>query len=168
MSEYVMTEPWYKVPFVWLVVGIPLSAVIMGGVILYFAIVSYDGLVVDDYYTEGKKINRVLKRDKAAYIHGLRAQVQIENNRLIVFMLSNDAYTPPPTLEVNFYYATKAGQDKATFVEQIRPGIYQGDFTQLEQGRWHVQIQADDWRLIGSIRTPDQSEALIEPAVKKK
>ena len=56
-----MTEPWYKVPFVWLVVGIPLSAVIMGGVILYFSIVSFDGLVVDDYYTEGKKINRVLK-----------------------------------------------------------------------------------------------------------
>ena len=86
-----MTEPWYKVPFVWLVVGIPLSAVIMGGVILYFSIVSFDGLVVDDYYTEGKKINRVLKRDKAAYIHGLRAQVQIEDNRLIVFMLSHDA-----------------------------------------------------------------------------
>jgi hypothetical protein len=167
MATQTQAEPWYKVGFVWLVVGIPLSAVIMGGVILYFSIVSFDGMVVDDYYKEGKQINRVLKRDKAALDHGLRAQVGVEGNRLTVFLASNNIYTPPPVMEVSFYYATRDGQDKATFVERQRSGIYQGEIASLETGRWNVQIEADDWRLIGSMWAPDEAQVIIEPAVKK-
>ena len=54
-------------------IGIPLSAVIMGIVMLTLAIQSWSGLVVDDYYRKGKQINRVLARDKLAYELGLAA-----------------------------------------------------------------------------------------------
>ena len=166
MTAQADKTPWYKVSMVWLILAIPFTAVVLGGILLYLSIISYDGLVVDDYYKEGKKINRVLKRDQAALAHGLKARVGLEDNRITLFLLSDQAYTPPPTLEVNFYYSTRVGLDKATFVEMVKPGIYQGTIGPLEQGRWNVQIEADDWRLIGSMRSPDQPQVDIEPAVK--
>ena len=57
---------WKQEPMVWLLIAIPLSAVIMGVVIITLAINSYSGLVVDDYYKKGKHINRVIARDKCA------------------------------------------------------------------------------------------------------
>ncbi len=166
MTAHTGTTPWYKVPMVWLILAIPLTAVILGGVMLYLSIISFDGMVVDDYYKVGKEINRVLKRDKAAMNHGLRAQVGLNDEQITLFLASNNTYNPPPTLEVHFYYATKAGLDKATFVERKQEGVYTGTIGKLQQGRWNVQIEADDWRLIGSMRTPDQDQIIIEPAVK--
>jgi len=159
------TVPWYRVPIVWLVLGVLASAVVMGGTMLYYAIVSFDGMVVDDYYKEGKKINRVLRRDKAALSHGLKARLTLKQGRLNIRLDSNAGYGPPPVLEVNFFYSTRAGLDKAVFVDMQQPGVYSGKFTELEQGRWNVQIEADDWRLVGSLHAPDESEIFIEPSV---
>ena len=41
---------WYQQPMVWLVIAIPLSAVIVGSIMLTLAVTTFDGLV------EGKKI----------------------------------------------------------------------------------------------------------------
>ena len=161
------TEAWYRVPIVWLVLAVLASAVVMGGSMLYFSIVSFDGMVVDDYYKEGKKINRVLRRDKAAMGHGLKALLTVEGSKLKIQLDSNTDYSPPPVLEVNFFYSTRAGLDKATFVDMQQPGIYISDFVQLEHGRWNLQIEADDWRLVGSLQVPEQTSAPVEPAISR-
>lgn len=161
-----LTTPWYRVPIVWLAIGIPLSAVFYGVFFLTVSITSFDGMVVDDYYKVGKQINRELKRDKAASTHGLRAQLTINNGIITVFLASNQDYTPPPALEINFIYSTRAGQDKATFVEQSQPGIYKGNVPELETGRWNIQIASDDWRLMGSMHVPQESKVIIKPLTK--
>lgn len=157
--------PWYRVSTVWLVLAVLAAAVIMGFTFLYYSIVSFDGMVVDDYYQVGKKIDRVLDRDKAALKHGLVAKVMVNGPSITVFLKHKADYTPPPTLEVNFYYSTRAGQDKSLFVEQQQPGIYQGDIPELEIGKWYVQIEAADWRLFGSLRAPKQQQVIIEPTI---
>ena len=68
-----MKKPWYREPFVWLVILFPASAVIGGMITISLAISSDDGLVVDDYYKRGLEINRTLERDKAAARHGIQA-----------------------------------------------------------------------------------------------
>jgi len=159
-------RPWYKEPMVWLVIAIPLSSVIYGTFFLIVSITSFDGMVVDDYYKEGKQINRVLKRDQAALLHGLSAQVTVNEGLATVFVAAKESYTPPPALEINFIYSTRAGQDKTIFVEQTQPGIYKGAIPELETGRWNVQISSDDWRLMGSMRAPDESTVMIKPLTK--
>ena len=159
-------RPWYKEPMVWLVIAIPLSSVIYGTFFFIVSITSFDGMVVDDYYKEGKKINRVLKRDKAALRHGLTAQMTVNEGLATVFIAANESYVPPPTLEINFIYSTRAGQDKTIFVEQTQPGIYKGAVPELEIGRWNVQIASDDWRLMGSMRAPDEHTVVIKPLMK--
>lgn len=151
---------------VWLAISIPLSAVIYGIFFLTVSITSFDGMVVDDYYKVGKQINRELKRDRAALEHGLRAQVSAEGETLVVFIASNPSYSPPPALEISFFYSTRADLDKEAFVEQTSPGIYKGPMPKLETGRWNVQIASDDWRLLGSMRAPDETSVLIRPLVK--
>ena len=69
---------WKREPLVWMLIAIPLSAVIMGVVMITLAIQSYSGLVVDDYYKKGKQINRVLARDKFAYELGLAAGFKLK------------------------------------------------------------------------------------------
>jgi len=159
-------RPWYREPMVWLVIAIPLSSVIYGTFFLIVSITSFDGMVVDDYYKVGKQINRELKRDKAALAHGLTAQVMIENRTVTVFIQAAQDYAPPPVLEIRFIYSTRADIDKEIFVEQVSPGIYKGSIPELEIGRWNVQIASDDWRLLGSMRMPDERKVLIKPLVK--
>lgn len=151
---------------VWLAISIPLSAVVYGIFFLTVSITSFDGMVVDDYYKVGKQINRELKRDKAAHTHGLSAQVSVDGEILIVFIASNSGYSPPPALEISFFYSTRADIDKEIFVEQTSPGIYKGPMPKLETGRWNVQIASDDWRLLGSMRAPEETKVIISPLLK--
>jgi hypothetical protein len=70
MREPHDTKPWHRQPWVWLLIALPMSAVIGGMVTLYIAVTTSDGLVVDDYYRRGKAINLDLARDRALRIAG--------------------------------------------------------------------------------------------------
>jgi len=72
---------WYRVPAVWLLIALPLTAVAAGFFLLGAAIQSDDGLVVDDYYRRGKEINLDLARDRAAAVHDVKAAVQLDAAR---------------------------------------------------------------------------------------
>jgi len=48
---------WKREPLVWMLIAIPLSAVIMGVVMITLAIQSFSGLVVDDYYKKNWPTN---------------------------------------------------------------------------------------------------------------
>ncbi len=67
--------PWYRVPFVWLLIGVPASSVILGIIMITLAIRTDDGLVIDDYYQHGKEINQVLARDEVARERGAQARL---------------------------------------------------------------------------------------------
>ena len=70
-----VSKPWYKEPWPWLLAIMPLTAVIAGGFTVWFAVTSSDGLVVDDYYKQGKAINQTKERDRQAQLLGIRAQL---------------------------------------------------------------------------------------------
>ncbi len=162
------TTRWYREPMVWLLIALPLTAVIGGFYTLALAIKSDDGLVVDDYYRRGKEINRVLARDQAALAHGLRGRVAFDGERRVirVTLTAHDARTLPAQLELALWHATRPGFD-----QQLRPvrqidGVYAAPLpTALAPGHWHVQLSADDWRLLGSAFVPGPAEVDLQPAV---
>ncbi|MFC1740258.1 FixH family protein [Pseudomonadota bacterium] len=60
-------RPWYREPWPWVAIGIPLAAVIMGMTTLYLAIANPDYLVVDDQqYNEIKAEFRAQDPSEAA------------------------------------------------------------------------------------------------------
>jgi hypothetical protein len=53
MNTLKQKTPWYREPWVWLMIAFPMSAVIGGMITIYLAVTTSTGLVVDDYYKRG-------------------------------------------------------------------------------------------------------------------
>ncbi|OGI43464.1 MAG: hypothetical protein A2150_03395 [Candidatus Muproteobacteria bacterium RBG_16_64_11] len=158
---------WYREPLVWMVILIPLTAVAMGVLILVLAIRSDDGLVVDDYYRQGKQINRVLARDRAAAARGLAGEVEFDSARgeLRVRLAAGERPAPPENVEFQLLHATRAGFDKVMVLARAADGAYRAPLPALAPGRWNLQLSAQDWRLVGSLNVPAERRAAVLPAI---
>jgi len=146
-------RPWYREPWVWFLISLPLAAVAGSMVTIVLALRSNDGLVVDDYYRHGMQINRVLARDRAAERHGLSADLRLDADHgvLEVALSAAAGFRFPPAVAVLFSHATRAGGDRDLILEHAGAGRYRGPVPALRRGRWHVQIQADDWRVLDAV-----------------
>lgn len=146
-------NPWYREPYVWLLIAFPLAAVVGGFITLGLAITSNDGLVVDDYYREGLKINRVLERDRAAASLDLKAELELSrsHDRFKLFLYGNRNFSAPDTLHVNFLHSTRSGFDQHVKVTKQTGNMYTAEIPPLVRGHWYVQIETSDWRLLKSV-----------------
>lgn len=165
MKNMATPRAWYREPLVWLLISFPLTAVIAGFFTLYLAIISKDGLVVDDYYQKGKEINMSLARDRAAAQQGLHASVALDATKqeVVVQLMANKAQLVPNELSVRWLHATRAGFDRTQALVRSADGSYRSAFPDLAPGHWYVQIEADDWRLQGSLRIPGDKRLDLKP-----
>jgi hypothetical protein len=150
---------------VWFIILFPVLSVVMGMTILYYAITTYDGLVVDDYYQQGKNINRVLARDHAAQSYGLEGVLDLRSGRQTVQLQLKAVHMKvlPPRIKLSFFHATRAGLDHMIYAEQKKAGDYEVALPMMEQGRWSVQAEADNWRLVGSLMVPGDGHVVMAP-----
>ena len=151
-----MKHSWYREPLVWLLILFPASAVFGGIITLVLAINSNDGLVVDDYYKRGLEINQTLERDKAATRHGLQAilRFHVENKWIELNLHTLSDYQLPSQIGLQMSHHTRSGFDQNVLLKRIGDKTYQGDWPQLKKGIFVVQLAADDWRLLKSVRLP--------------
>ena len=158
---------WYRVPFVWLLIAIPLTAVIVGFVGLALAIRSDDGMVEDDYYRQGKEINRVLARDQAAAGKGLESRVELDDvhHELHIQLTTQATEKFPENIEIKFLHATRAGLDRSLVIPRRADGTYRAPLPELALGHWNVQLAAQDWRLVGSLFVPGDRQLILRPAL---
>ena len=146
---------WYQYPYVWLVICLPLSAVIGGIITIRLAVVSDDGLVTDDYYKEGLEINRMLERDKASEEFELAAAINLDHqvNKIKLMLSAENGFEFPHEIKVTFLNKTRKGFDQELLMKHSKKGIYSTVLPDLIKGNWYVQIEADNWRLINSLST---------------
>jgi hypothetical protein len=160
------TRRWYAEPWVWLLIALPMSAVIGGMITIYLAVTTSDGLVVDDYYKRGKAINMDLARDVAAASHGLRARLDLDlaRRRILVSLESRDNQHPAQ-VRFSLLHPTLPGHDQVIVLQPAAAGDgYAGTLQEVHDGNWYVQLEADDWRLSGALRTPRDSVVVLMPA----
>ena len=152
-------RPWYRTPYVWMLIGIPFSAVVMGVFLLYFAITTDDGLVKDDYYKQGKEINLVIERDNKAVELGLYGKLSLEQDNATVHLTlkSHKQTTLPDSLELAMLHATRAGFDRDIILQRTPKGDYFAILPELQPGRWHTQVSTPEWRLTGSLKLPEDN-----------
>ena len=157
---------WYREPWVWLVIAIPGVAVVFGLYMLQFSIRTYDGLVVDDYYRRGKEINRVLVRDMAAARYGLAGEFRFDYRKNTVAMTLSAKHlgTWPRQIKLSFLHPTRAGEDRRVQLNRTPAGGYFALLPELHPGRWHVQIESDDWRMVGTVRVPEDAVYTLRSA----
>jgi hypothetical protein len=164
MSKDRRTGRWYREPWVWLLILFPSAAVIGGMITIYLAVTTSDGLVVDDYYKRGKAINLDLARDEAAVRYRLTATLalDVQENRVQLVLQSNSDIQPTE-LRLSVLHPTQAGYDQQVRLTPIAAGVYRGGLAGLSQGHWYLQLEADDWRLSGSMTVPIMGPVVLSP-----
>ena len=155
---------WYREPWVWLMIALPMTAVIASMFTIYLAVSTADGLVVDDYYKRGKAINMDLARDAAAARYQLKASIDLDlrDNRVQI-VLQSPAMTLPATLNFSLLHPTQAGYDQVLVLQHSGDGVYTGAIDEVGRGNWYLQLEADDWRLSGNMRVPQTEATLLSP-----
>lgn len=169
---------WYRQPMVWMLLGIPGSAVIMGAVMLTLAITSYDGLVADDYYRLGLQINRSLARDDSARVQGLSAVVYpfepglgeedrsgdgLSEKGLVLDLSSHmDVARLPAIVQLNAYRTTRSDADRTIMFYREAGGTYRAPNVGLPmEGVWNVELTGANWRLRGRFTASGDPSATL-------
>lgn len=153
--------PWHRVPMVWLLITLPTIAVVAGFITLWLALRSDDGVVVDDYYRQGKEINLTLRRDQAAQTLGLHGHMEVTANEVRIRLQSNE--TLPPSVQLQLLHATRQGNDRAVVAPLTADGTYRVSRGELTPGRYYVQLATNNWRLLGSLSLPGSTNIELTP-----
>jgi hypothetical protein len=129
----------------------PATVIVAGFVTLWLAIVSYDGLVTDDYYKQGLAINQRLQRDHYASDLGLRADFMRSGQQVRLMLTAERDAALPEALTLKLSHPTRAGQDQIVRMVSEGQGFYGGELTADVSGRWYVSIEdpSGKWRLQG-------------------
>jgi len=158
------TGPWYRQTWPWIILLLLGWGVVAAFSLLYFAISSNDGLVVDDYYRQGRTIDRTIARSEHAAELGLTADVSLRAGEVDIRLSANEAESLPETIIVSIVHPTLPGRDQ-TIQLNGRNGAFSGELAPLSAGRWLVQIEDGEkaWRLRGAVQLPDESRSTIYP-----
>ena len=163
-NSHAAISSWRQEPIVWMIIMIPLSSVLVGFIMLWFAIDTDDGLVFDDYHQQGKEINRVLERDAMASSLGVKAQIALlpDSHRLELSLSYRNASTLPDLLSLRFLHPTRAGEDIYVPLQRSGNNEYIGEFPRLSSAKWIVQLETDAWRINGLARIPGSNLIRLE------
>lgn len=156
--------PWYKQRWPWVLITLPLISVCVSSTLAYFAVTTWDGLVVDDYYRQGRAIDRTIARSVLAADLGLSADTSFRSDKISVRLTADDTSSFPATLIMTIAHPTRSGQDQILRLYGDG-GLYSSSVTALTIGRWNIQIEDEHrtWRLNGAVYLPTDTEKRIVP-----
>lgn len=159
-------EPWYRQGWPWFLIAIPATAVAAGAVTLWLAVQSWDGLVVDDYYQQGKSIQTTIERTKRASELGLAADLTIRADDVRLQLTAKQGTPLPPTVTLTIAHPTRSGQDQVVLLK-LEDGAFAGPLEPLAAGRWLIQLEDESrtWRLNGTVFLPTETRLRMLPGV---
>ncbi|MFY0700094.1 MAG: FixH family protein [Bermanella sp.] len=146
-----MTEsnrPWYKEPYVWMLIGFPLTSIIVGLSLLTISILNKDTLVRDNYYKDGLAYNQELEWDKKAKSLDIRVDIQVNDNQLILNLL-NSRQNTPSTLKVTLGHPTIPEKDRQSHLQLTKDKRFIGFIEPTENGRYYLLVESVEqkWRI---------------------
>jgi hypothetical protein len=146
----------------------PALAVVAGVITLVIAVRTFDGMVVDDYYKEGRAIVQAIERTDHARELGLKASVRIADERLRLELSATDAVSLPETVLLTIAHPTRDGHDQVLRLSGPG-GIFEAAIAPLSAGRWLFQIEDADgrsWKLNGAARLPAEAAFAIDSSAR--
>ncbi|NWG86530.1 MAG: FixH family protein [Hydrogenophilaceae bacterium] len=155
--------PWWRQPWPWFLMALPLSAVVGGIITVWLAVNGADDLVSDDYYKEGLAIRQVVERDAKASQLGLMAELKAHAGALSV-NLGGDLPADPDSLRLRLIHPTQAGQDIVLTLKAMGKQQFMAHLPAMPPGRRQLQLEPPDrsWRLIGEWRSPLDGQLTLQ------
>lgn len=148
-------RPWHKERWVWFLLGVPGTSIVLSLIMLYVAVNGRDTLVEDDYYKAGLAINESLEKDASAVRLNLSARLEVDEHQGLKLYLSGNLPDRPNILVLFFEHPTLSKQD---FDIRLIPegDHYYGLIEQPLKGRRYLTLTAVDstWRLQTNVEFP--------------
>lgn len=146
---------WWQEPMVWLIIALPVAAVIGGITTVMIAVENADTKVNQDYVKEGMGVSLVVERDRKAAELGLSATLAAEPGRLTVDLAGRLA-APPAQLALTLGHPTDSRQDMVLMLQPAGAGRYAAAYASIPAGRRNLELAPADrsWRLTGHWQAP--------------
>jgi len=165
LSDPVKTpKRWYQVKMVWVVLIIPLVAVVLSMGYMTLSVVGADTTVRDDWYMDGKALQQDLSRDKLAAKLKLNANLNLNLQTGEVELKSEQPIAEP--LKLIFSHAADKAKD-FTLELPATPYNKQAKLTPAQiklletPNKFYVELSADQWRLRQIAMAPDATSNLL-------
>jgi hypothetical protein len=159
-------RPWWREPMVWLVGGLPLTAVIAGLTTVWIASRNADDLVKEGYVKEGMTVGQIQESDRVAENLGLVAEASVVEGRIRLAISSTQANRiMPAMILLTLAHPTDALQDSAVVLKHAGDGLYLGPAPSLPAGKRHVLLESAEqgWRLKGIWEAPFTATLTMKP-----
>lgn len=149
-------RPWYRQPWLWFVLSVPIASVILSSIMVTVAVIGKDSLVSDNYYKDGMAINQTIEQDQLANSLGLKPLISIENTNVILTLLSSSTIAEQPFLTLKLLHPTVSLKDIEIKLLPSGKGVYLGDLPHTIEGRRYLDLYAYDtsWRLREEVTLP--------------
>lgn len=146
---------WWREPMVWLIIALPVTAVVASLVTWWIAARGADPLVAEDYYKQGMAIHQTLERESRAAALGLSAQLQVRDGDLRVHLDGRlDAY--PDQLELTLVHPAREEHDLTLVLPATAQGEYRVALPPMSAGQRRLILESarQEWRLTGRTDVP--------------
>lgn len=164
-------KPWYKHPWVWFLIIIPVISLILSFSMLWVAIKNKDSEVTDDWYTKGKAVSQDFHRDNYATALTISADLSLSDKLAKVVVNSKyklDDKALPASLTLDFSHPTDSKKDLTLLLQKQADGSYQAAIDKPLDGRYYVTLSTAEWRLKDMLFLPlPQSKTLNPEPIKE-
>ena len=119
------------------------------GIMVYYALTTFDGVETDNAYRKGRAYNHVLEADAVQQALGWQVSIEtiptytpdaiVLNIAVTLLDRENTALDLPP-LPITFWRPTAQGMDRATTLTLVAPGKYVGQVELAQAGNWISRI----------------------------
>lgn len=150
-----MKHKWYQQGPVWLIILLPLSAVVAG---ISTAIIAHNNkvdLVAEDHVKTGKAFHPDMTKLQQAIDLGITLDLTInETNGTVHF--NGGEFVASQVLKISFFHATLPDRDFNLMLSADAAGIYRFNLDNAIQGNWAVRIEPFDgsWRVQNNVQFP--------------
>lgn len=147
-AQPVDSRPWYKQFWPWFIMILPAIAVVGGISTLIIAVKNADDVVADDWYKQGRGINRSMAEEDLAQRLGLSLTLTQSDQQARATLSSAQPLPWPNQLALALQHPTLAAQDTRIRLTHVADGQYTAD-TSLPSGRWQATLTPDsgNWRI---------------------
>lgn len=146
---------WWNEPMVWLIIALPISAVIGAAVTIWLAASRADTLVTEEHFKEGLAVHQVVDRDRKAATLGIGATLNAEAGRLNL-SLAGRLDEPPKHLMLTLVHPSDPGMDMVLLLEPAGDGKYSAAYAAIPAGKRMLVLEPGDkaWRITGRWQAP--------------
>lgn len=162
-SSHRDNKPWYQQFWPWFLILLPASSVVGGVTTVVIAFNNADDLVVDEWYREGKAINKSLAAEKRAEELDLKATLRNEDGAAVLAFAEANAVNVG-SVKLALRHPTLAERDQVLRLVRVGPGEYRAPVT-LPEGSWVATLEPEpgNWRIRRRVSFHDSTTTALEP-----